>query len=74
MPSISRKYCLSTSPRKMGFSQKASCKAQGLLKRSSKKHKGKYIVSSKYKKSKRKDGKSKPSSKNRLWRYKTRKS
>ena len=56
MPSMSRKYCLSTSPKKMGFSQKASCKAQGLLKRTSKKHKGKYIVSSKYKKSKRKDG------------------
>ena len=37
MPSMSRKYCLSTSPRKMGFSQKASCKAQGLLKRTSKK-------------------------------------
>jgi len=56
MPSMSRKYCLTTSPRKMGFSQKASCKAQGLLKRTSKKNKGKYMVSSKYKKSKRKDG------------------
>ena len=41
--SMSRKYCLSTSPRKMGFSQKASCKAQGLLKRTSKKYKGKYV-------------------------------
>jgi hypothetical protein len=49
MPSMSRKYCLTTSPRKMGFSQKASCKAQGLLKRSS----GKYVVSPKYKRSKR---------------------
>ena len=48
--SVSRKYCLITSPRKMGFSQKASCKAQGLLKRTSKKNKGKYIVSPKYKK------------------------
>ena len=56
MPSMSRKYCLSTSPKKMGFSQKASCKAQGLLKRTSKKHKGKYVISPKYKKSKRKDG------------------
>jgi hypothetical protein len=57
MPSMSRKYCLTTSPRKMGFSQKASCKAQGLLKRTSKKHKGKYIISSKYKnKKKRRDG------------------
>ena len=36
----------------MGFSQKASCKAQGFLKRTSKKSKGKYIVSPKYKKSK----------------------
>lgn len=50
MPSMTRKYCLSTSPRKMGFSQKASCKAQGLLKRSS----GKYVVSPKYRKSRRK--------------------
>ena len=47
---MSRKYCLSTSPKKMGFSQKASCKAQGLLKRSSKKDKGKYIISPKYRK------------------------
>ena len=36
----------------MGFSQKASCKAQGFLKRTSKKSKGKYIVSPKYKNSK----------------------
>jgi hypothetical protein len=50
---MSGKYCLSTSPRKMGFSQKASCKAQGLLKRTSKKYKGKYVISPKYK-SKRK--------------------
>jgi hypothetical protein len=49
MPSMSRKYCLTTSPRKMGFSQKASCKAQGLLKRTSKKYKGKYVISPKYK-------------------------
>jgi len=49
MPSMSRKYCLNTSPRNMGFSQKASCKSQGLLKRTSKKYNGKYIVSSKYK-------------------------
>ena len=54
MPAMSRKYCLRTPVRKMGFSQKASCKAQGLLKRTSRKNKGKYIVSSKYKK---KDGK-----------------
>ena len=48
--SVSKKYCLTTSPKKMGFSQKASCKAQGFLKRTSKKNKGKYIVSPKYKK------------------------
>jgi hypothetical protein len=48
--SVSRKYCLTTPVKKMGFSQKASCKAQGLLKRTSKKNKGKYIVSPKYKK------------------------
>ena len=50
--SVSRKYCLTTSPRKLGFSQKASCKAQGLLKRTSKKNKGRYVVSPKYKKKK----------------------
>lgn len=49
MPRMSRKYCLSTSPKKMGFSQKSSCKSQGLLKRTSKKNKGKYLVSPKYK-------------------------
>ena len=53
MPRMSRKYCLTTSPKKMGFSQKSSCKAQGLLKRTSKKNKGKYIVSPKYKRSKK---------------------
>lgn len=54
MPAASREYCKKTSPRKMGFTQRASCKAQGLLKRSSKKYKGKYVVSPKYKrKSKR---------------------
>jgi hypothetical protein len=48
---VNKKYCLSTSVKKMGFSQKASCKSQGFLKRTSKKYKGRYIVSSKYKKS-----------------------
>lgn len=33
----------------MGFSQKASCKAQGFMKRTSKKQKGKYVISPKYK-------------------------
>ncbi len=53
---MSRKYCLKTSLKKMGFSQKASCKSQGLrrfIKRTSKKYNGRYIVSSKYRK---KDG------------------
>lgn len=64
MPRMSRKYCLSTSPKKMGFSQKASCKSQGFIKRTSKKLKGKYIVSPSIKKSKNKslysNGKNKP--------------
>jgi hypothetical protein len=58
MPRMSRKYCLTTSPKKMGFSQKSSCKSQGLLKRTSKKNKGKYVVSPKYKRSKIKKSKS----------------
>ena len=53
MPRMSRKYCLTTSLKKMGFSQKSSCKSQGLLKRTSKKNKVKYIVSPKYKRSKK---------------------
>ena len=50
----SRKYCLTTSLKKMGFSQRASCKSQGFIKRTSKKFKNKYVISEKYKKSKRK--------------------
>lgn len=52
---VSRKYCLKTPKRKMGFSQIATCKALGLLKRTSKKYNGKYIISPKYRKTK-KDG------------------
>lgn len=37
MPRASPSYCRKTSIKKMGFSQKASCKAQGLIKRTSKK-------------------------------------
>lgn len=48
MPRASRKQC--KSPR--GFSQIASCKAQGFIPRTSRKNKGKYIVSAKYRKSK----------------------
>ena len=61
MPRMSRNYCLSTSPKKMGFSQKASCKSQGFMKRTSKKFKGKYIVSPvKKNKSLYSNGKNKP--------------
>ena len=34
MPKASKKYCKTTSVKKMGFSQRSSCKAQGLIKRS----------------------------------------
>lgn len=44
MPKASRSYCKSTSVKKMGFSQRASCKAQGLIKRAS----GKRYKSAKY--------------------------
>ena len=54
MPRMSRKYCLKTPVNKMGFSQKSSCKAQGYIARTSRKNKGKYIISPKYKKSKSK--------------------
>lgn len=64
---MSRKYCLKTPLKKMGFSQKASCKSQGFIKRTSKKNKGRYIVSSKYRKkdgySLYSNGKSKPRTK-----------
>ena len=50
---MKRKYCLSTPVKKMGFSQKASCKALGLIKRISKKYKNMYIVSLKYKRKKK---------------------
>jgi hypothetical protein len=56
MPSMTKKYCLSTSIKNMGFSQKASCKAQGFLKRTSKKNKGKYVISPKYKRKRSNDG------------------
>ena len=45
MPSMTRKYCKTTSVKKMGFSQRSSCKALGIIPRSS----GKKIVSEKYK-------------------------
>jgi hypothetical protein len=48
MPKASKKYCKSTPISKMGFTQRASCKAQGLIPRTSKKNKGKLIKSPKY--------------------------
>jgi hypothetical protein len=50
MPKASRKQC--KSPR--GFSQISSCKAQGLIPRTSRKFKGKYVKSPKYKRTSRK--------------------
>ena len=51
MPRASRSYCKKTPISRMGFSQRASCKAQGLIKRTGKSNKGKYLKSRKYKKS-----------------------
>lgn len=51
MPSMSKEYCRKTPIKKMGFSQKASCKSQGIIPRTSKKLKGKYVKSLKYKRS-----------------------
>ena len=45
---MSREYCKRTPVSKMGFSQRSSCKAQGLIKRTGKKNKGKYIRSPKH--------------------------
>ena len=42
---MSREYCKKTPVSKMGFSQKASCKAQGLIARSSRNLKGKFVKS-----------------------------
>jgi hypothetical protein len=63
MPKASKEYCQKTPIKKMGFTQKSSCKAQGFIKRTSKTNKGKYIVSPKYKsknKSLYSSGKNKP--------------
>jgi len=50
MPAMSREYCRKTSIKKMGFSQKSSCKAQELITRTSRKLYGKLVKSKKYKK------------------------
>ena len=53
MPGMTIEYCKSTPISKMGFSQKSSCKALGVIPRTS----GKKIVSDKYKRrSKNKKG------------------
>jgi hypothetical protein len=49
MPSMTKQYCKTTPISKMGFSQRSSCKAQGIIPRSS----GKKVVSEKYKKKSR---------------------
>ena len=59
MPGMTKSYCKNTPIKRMGFSQRSSCKAQGLIKRTSRKLKGKYIVSPKYKENKYKQSKSK---------------
>jgi hypothetical protein len=49
MPSMSRSYCKNTPIKNMGFSQRSSCKAKGIIPRTSRKQKGKFVVSLKYK-------------------------
>ena len=49
MPIATRKICLSRSPRKLGFSLRSSCKAQGFIARSS----GKKFKSPKYTKTRK---------------------
>jgi hypothetical protein len=49
MPGMTKEYCKSTPINKMGFSQRSSCKALGIIPRTSKAHFGKKIVSNKYK-------------------------
>ena len=59
MPRAYPSYCKKTPVKQMGFTQRASCKAQGLIKRTSRKLKGKYVKSPKYKTSRKKYRKSK---------------
>ena len=49
MGRASPEYCKKTPISKMGFTQKSSCKAQGLIPRTSKENKGKLVKSPKYK-------------------------
>ncbi len=48
MPGMTKEYCKSTPIKKMGFSQRSSCKALGIIPRTSKANFGKKIISSKY--------------------------
>jgi hypothetical protein len=48
MPKSSPSYCKNTPVSSMGFTQIASCKAQGYIPRTSRKHKGKTFKSPKY--------------------------
>lgn len=48
MGRASPEYCRKTPISKMGFTQRSSCKAQGLIPRTSQSNKGKYIRSPKY--------------------------
>ena len=65
MPVASKKQC--KKPR--GFSQIASCKAQGYIARTSKKNKGKYIKTNKYKSRKIKKSKSLINKKKRSYKH-----
>ena len=48
MPGMTKEYCKSTPIKKIGFSQRSSCKALGIIPRTSKAYFGKKISSSKY--------------------------
>ena len=60
---MNKEYCINTPINLMGFSQKASCKAQGLIPRESKSFKGKFIKSPKYNQKKTKKNKGNKSKK-----------
>lgn len=48
MPKVSTFYCKTTPIKNMGFSQIASCKAQGVIARTSREQKGRFMKSPKY--------------------------
>ncbi len=48
MPKMTTFYCKTTPISQMGFSQIASCKAQGIIARTSRENKGRYVKSPKY--------------------------